>query len=83
MHKNSGASGAVISVPPDSDFISSKLKVGDPFEVGELRCGAIEDKLKSLKSKKDHVNQLKDMVLLTSVLLQENVDNNPAKVDNK
>ena len=46
-HKNSGA---VICVPPDndSDFISSKFQVGGDlksYEVGELRCGTIENKL--------------------------------------
>ena len=51
LHKNSGASGAVISVA-DSDLISSKLEVGDQFEVGGLRCGVIEAKLKSRKARK-------------------------------
>lgn len=63
-HKNSGA---VICVPPDndSDFISSKLQVGDPYD----------------ESEKDHVNYLKaNMILLTFVLLQENVNKKPTKV---
>ena len=63
-------SGAVICVPPDndSDFISSKLQVGDPYN----------------ESEKDHVNYLKaNMILLTFVLLQENVNKKPTKVEHQ
>ena len=42
-----------------------------------------EDKLNSLKNDHDYLNQLKaNMVLLTSVLLKENIDQNLSNVKN-
>ena len=59
-------------------YISYELEFGEPYEGGELRCGAIEQKLKSNKGESDLSSQLKaNMVLLSSILLDDNIENNP------
>ena len=63
--------GAVI-LTEESTYVSSELGFGEAYEEGELRYGAIEQKL---KCESDLASQLKaNMVLLSSLLLDENIE---------
>ena len=63
----------------DLTYVSSQL---EHYEEGKLRCGVIEQKLKNLKRKNDLQSQPKaNMVLFSSVLLNESIKKNPTGVE--